>query len=71
MDLEEAEDPIPPDLMQRIKRYGRLGSAERIVEDPKSPYFVLWSIGGLFNRLFSRTRLVTMLDQRRHALDNL
>ena len=42
MDLEEEEDPIPPDLMDRIRCYGPLGSADRIVKDPTSPYFVFF-----------------------------
>ena len=40
MDLEGKEDPIPPGCLDRIKSYGSLGSANRIVEDPTSPYFV-------------------------------
>ena len=42
MDLEEEEDPIPPNMMERIKHYAPVGSVDRLVKDPTSPYFILF-----------------------------
>ena len=61
MDLEEEEDPIPPDMMKRIRCYGSVGSANCIVEDPTSPYFFFGQLVACLTGYFPEQGLIQCL----------